>query len=220
MKLTIILLPFLWAALIIYAVVGRLLGLFVCAYGVFDTLTIGSPIDGITEKWAMHRYMNRWIDSWWGNASDGLLGDQRGEWYAIVKGRIFSRWSMYRWSALRNGFHNGLLKSWAACDVRSIINLQYWGSRDVVDKPGGEGWQFVIAKTEDRTYYGLNIWIKYPWTKERGFMVKMGHKVKPKHMDYSSFNPPLHKIYTRESKNFKTFSFYVNPLQTGHHYDD
>ena len=206
----IITIPLTWAALIIYALGGRLLGLIVCAVAV-RSIVWGSRADG---GLIMVKFKSKWVDSWFGNASDGLAGDKRGEWTKIVKGNNLSLWSLYRWSALRNGFHNGLLKPWAACDVRKCYSIEHKGAYEVSDKPGDEGWQFTTAKTDRRTYYGLNVWLKYPWSKNLGLMIKMGHKVKPDHWTViCGIN-----VYSRESKYFKTFTFYFNPLQSGHGY--
>lgn len=122
----------------------------------------------------------RWV--WlWGNDFDGVQGDKRGWWAAHTPfgWDVNGYKAMYWWTAIRNPTNNmRRLKLFSAPIIGSTIT--YIGDRDVADKPGRAGWQFVkLVSASGRSYYGFYL-VKMLGSKH-AFVIRMGFKVSPDH---------------------------------------
>lgn len=129
------------------------------------------------------------LPSWawlWGNDFDGVLGDKRGWWEAHTPfgWPVTSFMAMYWWLAIRNPANNMRRVSlFSAPIVGSTIT--YIGDRNVADRPGEGGWQFVKLVSHNtlhkkgRCYYGFySVW---QYSETRAFVIRMGFKIKPDH---------------------------------------
>lgn len=142
----------------------------------------------ILPRWA-------WL---WSNDFDGAMGDKRGWWDAHAPfGLGAQHWfSQFWWLAIRNPANNLRRTPLGSCPVSDC--MIFWeGNRDVADKPGRFGMQFVEAvhRLSGRKYHG------FYWTKRltdtRCFVVRLGWKIQPSHEGEEE--PP------------KGFTFKINP---------
>lgn len=163
-----------WACLVIARLSGIVTGLVIVALAIpFRTESV-SLSDG-------RRIVNlpRW--AWlWGNDYDGLLGDKRGWWSTNTPmgWAVDSFAAMYWWAAIRNPANNmRLLDAFSAPVIDSSIT--YRGRYTVEDKPGMDGWHFVIVENGGKRWFGF--YFVHCWSVKRALVIRLGFKVKPEH---------------------------------------
>lgn len=171
-----------WSWQILVRAVLILLGLVVVAIAIPLRVDSVSVSDG--------RYISN-LPSWawlWGNDHDGLLGDKRFWWrdntpFGV---KVDSFLAMYWWTAIRNPVNNMRHLEWASAPIiGSTIN--YVGDYVVEDRPNEGGWHFTETINGKRTYYGFHaVWEWKGWLRkltkyDRGFVLRLGFKVKPEH---------------------------------------
>lgn len=194
MKATDFIKPFLkWPFLFICSITLSLLGLVMVPLALpfrrqSFSVSDGRPIVNL-PRWA---YV-------WGNDFDGALGDKRGWWaentpFGVA---VESYLAMFWWLAIRNPSNNmRRLPMFYAPVVGSVIT--YIGDREVEDDIGGGGWQFVkTVSSKGKSYYGFYAVYEYG---ARGFMIRLGHKVKPDHAGAGGIG-----------EQPKGFTFRINP---------
>ena len=173
-----------WTLLAIVRLVFIVLGFIVVAVAIpfrvpEESVSDGRPIVNL-PKWA-------WV---WGNDHDGLLGDKRHWWADNTPFGVDvnSFLAMYWWTAIRNPANNMRHLSWFSAPIVGST-IEYVGDYVVEDRPREGGWHFTKTKNEGKTYYGFHaVWewkgIFGKLTKhERGFVLRLGFKVKPEHQD-------------------------------------
>lgn len=120
----------------------------------------------------------------WGNDFDGLTGDKRGWWKANTPfgWAVDSFLAMFWWAAIRNPANNmRFLDAFSAPVIDSKIT--YRGRYTVEDKPGMDGWQFVIVENNGKRWYGF--YLVHCWSSKRALVIRLGFKVKPSHQGTS-----------------------------------
>jgi hypothetical protein len=163
-----------WSWLVLARLVGIVTGLIVVALAIPFRVSAVSLSDG---RAIVNLPLRAWI---WGNDHDGLTGDKRGWWAANTPfgWSADSFGAMYWWAAIRNPANNmRLLDTFSAPVIGSKIS--YRGRRVVEDKPGMDGWQFVIVENDGKRWFGF--YLVHCWSEKRAFVVRLGFKVKPSH---------------------------------------
>lgn len=189
-----------WVFLAAIRLVLLLMGLVIVAVG------IPFRVHGVSVKSGRDiTNLPRWL--WlWGNDADGLWGDRRLWWHdnadryvllgilpllrkvfpslPIIQSHHYL--AMYWWAAIRNPVNNLRYVSWfncvpKDCDIRLLAGDEY----QVDDKYGFGGIQFTIARLLSSswfpvTYYGF-YWV-HEWNHTRGFVIRLGHKIEPRHV--------------------------------------
>ena len=118
----------------------------------------------------------------WSNDFDGASGDKRGWWNEHAPFGLGSKHflSKFWWLAIRNPVNNLRRTRLFSCPV-SKCYIDFVGQREVADKPGLTGWQFVTAEHErtEQTWHGFyGVW---PWGQGRALVVRLGFKIHPAH---------------------------------------
>lgn len=149
----------------------------------------------------------RWL--WlWGNDADGMTGDSRGWWHENADQAMFfglfpflRRWfpnipmfdsthfiSMWYWLALRNPVNNLRYVNLINCVPADYNITLLAGQEFVADKPGLGGFQFVQAlpKVKRLPFFPLPVfgfYFVHEWSSTRAFVIRLGHKIEPRHAD-------------------------------------
>lgn len=131
-------------------------------------------------KWRTGNLLQRFV--WlWGNDKDGFNGDRRGEWAAISGYDEESFASRYWWN-IRNPSNNLRYTDMFSCIPDNCTEVDIWGydfeldNKPVID----EGWWFIRAQANGRTYYSYRAVKKHDEGKW-AHNASIGFKLKPSH---------------------------------------
>lgn len=152
-------------------------------------------------------WVYRGLPSWafiWDNRTDGTLGDTRGYWaneatpFGLPVGHWFSQWW---WLCIRNPTNYLRFVPPFSCDVSLEDNRPRLlsGQSYVRDKNGHSGYQFVKSGGYFYSFYYV-----HQWSETRAFVLRIGHKVEPRHGDMSW-------TYKNVTKRFKGFTARISP---------
>lgn len=124
------------------------------------------------------------IPGWFGNLSDGVLGDKRG-WFAnwcVERGIKYPSFAaMWIWAAVRNPI-NRFSRVVIGCDVSRCRIVKVWGDDVVEEVAGQRGWQYLLATRDDGKEYGcLRIVLPWCFKPTNGCVVYVGWKIKLSH---------------------------------------
>jgi hypothetical protein len=123
-------------------------------------------------KWAL----------WWDNPYDGMWGDKRGWWANDCKlsGADYqSRFSMWRWAALRNPV-NYYSRNVAGVDVSGLVIEQVAGNLEYEGKAPYRGFFLYKGMAKGGKVYP-RLYLEFAIYGTYGLMIDIGYKVKLSH---------------------------------------
>lgn len=156
--------PFMWALMILIRVIVWIIGL----------IAVPLAINFIhKEKNDRGQYIER-LPKWailWDNVFDGT-GSHLDWWAELNRGNAYTFKARFKWLQLRNPT-NWLTRNFYGVDQTGRV-IDVIGRKDVGDRVGREGWQFVSTGW----YTGFYMCYLYPGRYDRkGIRIRLGYKL-------------------------------------------